>query len=193
MGITIHYQGKIRSPKLLPELIEEVQDIAIENKWKYHVFESELPAEEYGKDSFEDELYGITFTPPECEMVDFTFLSTGQLCSVVGIKIYFEDEPNDIFIEWNSVKTQFSGPQIHIILVHLLEHIATKYLTDFKVLDEGEYWETRDEKLLIQKFDLLNGILRSMESNMEMIPKKPDEDLVDYIRRIMENVQKNKD
>ncbi|WP_373494653.1 hypothetical protein [Aquiflexum sp.] len=192
MGITIHYQGKIKSPQLLPQLIEEVRDIAEENKWKYHIFESELPEEGFDKDSFEDELYGITFTPPECEMVDFTFLSSGKLCSVVG-KIYFEDEQNDIFIEWNSVKTQYAGPQIHIILVHLLEHIATKYLTDFKVIDEGEYWETRDEKLLGKKFDFLTGILRSMESNLEMIPKKPDEDLVEYIKRIMENVHKNKD
>jgi hypothetical protein len=28
MGLTVYYQGSIKSPDLLPELIEEVQDIA---------------------------------------------------------------------------------------------------------------------------------------------------------------------
>jgi len=191
MGISIHFRGKIKSPKLLPQMIEEVRDIAEENKWKYHVFKTELPEEGIGLDSFEDELYGITFSPPECEMVDFTFLSNGRLCSVVGIKIYFEDEQNDIFIQWNSVKTQFAGPQIHITLVHLLDYFSAKYFDDFEVKDEAEYWETRDEKLLQEKFNFLNGILRNFESNLEMMPKRPNESLEDYLRRIMENVNKN--
>lgn len=190
MGITIHFKGKIKSPDLLPQLIEEAKDIAVANNWKHHIFEKELPKESYGKVDFNDTLYGISFTPPKCEPVSFTFLSNGNLCSVVGIKMYFEYEQDETFISWNSFKTQYAGPEIHKILILIIDYFSKKYLIDVEVIDEADFWDTRDETILNQKFEFLGGLINSFGSQFEFVPQRDGESFEEYLKRIANNIKK---
>ncbi len=43
MGISIHYSGKIADKQKLPQLIEEVQEIATVHGWNYQVYEPTFP------------------------------------------------------------------------------------------------------------------------------------------------------
>jgi len=38
MGLCIFYSGKFKDAASLPLLVEEVKDIAVINKWNYHVY-----------------------------------------------------------------------------------------------------------------------------------------------------------
>ena len=81
MGLTIYYKGKFNPSASLSEMIEEVKDIAEIYKWKYHVFETEFPKGTFGKRNFNEEIYGISFSPPESEAVWLCFLSNGVLAN----------------------------------------------------------------------------------------------------------------
>lgn len=43
MGLSFHYSGSIAKPELLPELIEEVLDIAKIYGWKYSIYKTSFP------------------------------------------------------------------------------------------------------------------------------------------------------
>ena len=72
-----------------------------------------------------------------------------------------------------SVKTQYAGIEIHKLIIHLLKYLSGKYLQDFKVIDEGEYWETGDEKLLQDTFKRYTDLIESFASSLETYPKNP--------------------
>src|SRR5437867_2467376 len=113
MGLSFHYKGSFNPNASLPELIEEVKDIATTNNWHYHVFEKEFPAKALGKKKFNDEIYGIIFSPPKCEPVFLTFLSNGIIAPVTYLQFY------DTLKKYGpsvSVKTQYAGPETHIII-----------------------------------------------------------------------------
>lgn len=42
MGLSFHYNGRISKAELLPELIDEIQDIAKAYNWKYFVFDRQF-------------------------------------------------------------------------------------------------------------------------------------------------------
>jgi len=189
MGITLFYKGRIKSAELLPKLIEEVKDIAMANKWHYHGFNDTFPENSLGKESFDDELYGISFTPPGCETLDLVFLSNGKLASVLNFCMN-RHSPDFELIDGTFAKTQFAGFEVHKLLVHMLDHISKKYLDNFEMMDEANYWETRDEEVLRKNFELLDNLINSFQNRLETIPMNENETLEEYIRRIAENVNK---
>ncbi len=189
MGITLFYKGRLKSAELLPKLIEEAKDIAIANKWRYRVFNDQFPENSLGKESFDDELYGISFTPPECETVDLVFLSNGKMASVLNFCMN-RGTPDFDLIDGAWAKTQFAGFEVHKLLVHILDYISKKYLDNFEMMDEADYWETRDEEILQKKFEFLGNLIESYQNRLETIPMNENETLEDYIRRIAENVNK---
>ena len=69
MGLSFHYSGSIASPELLPELIEEVLDIARIYGWKNSIYETSFPNNSLsGIDDYNDEIFGVSITPSGCEM-----------------------------------------------------------------------------------------------------------------------------
>ena len=46
MGLSIHYSGRIADKNTLPQLIEEVEEIATVHGWKYSIYEREFPVSE---------------------------------------------------------------------------------------------------------------------------------------------------
>lgn len=194
MGLSFHYNGKIADPALLPGLIDEVQDIAKVHNWKYYVFDREFAKTDFGNSSHNQKVYGICFTPPGCETVDLCFLSNGRMSSVVNLKLWGEsiDPTEKEYLYMLSVKTQYASVELHQLLIQLFRYLNKKYLSDFNLYDEGDYWETNDEILLRTNFDKNLALINSIGSAFELIPKEKGEDLEAYLERIIKVIHEKK-
>jgi hypothetical protein len=173
-------------------MIEEVKDIATVYNWPYHIYETEFDTKLLDKTKYTNEIYGISLTPPKSETIKLCFLSNGRMSSVVNLKFYgnSKNKEEKKYLYMLFTKTQFAGIEVHKLVVHILKHIEKKYLLDFKVSDEGEYWENLDEKKLQQKFREYNLLLDSFSTALEMFPVNKGENMENYFLRLMEYVQK---
>ena len=188
MGISIHFNGRLKSKSSLPLLVEEVCDIVRIHKWDYHTFEKEFPKNAFGQKEFNRHLYGICFTPPGCETIDLCFLSNGKLTSVSALGYFLKTKDKTIF-KGVSVKTQFAGSSVHKLLIHLMDHLSKKYFKNFRLYDEGRYWETRDEKILDKNFKELEELLNAFGDRLEIVPIDSGESFEKYFERILRSVQ----
>ena len=154
MGLSFHYKGKLKNPFVLQKMVDEVASICKANQWEFSVLEDHFEGNSFTLKPNKDKLYGICFTPPKCETVRLSFLSNGKLCDLVNwfSKKDLEDLDTAIYLYFLSVKTQYCGPAIHKILISIFDYIQEKYLKDFEFRDEGQFWETRNEKILEDNF-----------------------------------------
>jgi len=192
MGLSIHYSGRFNSKADLSDLITEVKDIAETLNWKYKIYQEEFPFIEKGDQSYDGQLYGISFTPPECETVSICFLSNYRMSSLVHLTLYghTENPSEKDFLYMLSAKTQFAGTAIHKIIINIFRHLyKKKYLLDFELIDEGGYWETGDEKLLENKFKEYGDLLDNFSLALETISPKHGESYENYFERIMKIIE----
>lgn len=194
MGLSFHYSGSIANPDDLPELVKEVKDIADVYGWPYHIFEEKFPQNHFGRSTFNDNIYGIGITPPECESVFICFLSNGKMSGPAQIQIFAdpENEEEKKYLYILSVKTQFAGPKIHIALVHLFRYLSQKYFARFNMTDEGNYWETSDENILRENFKKYSDLLDSFSTALETQPFNTNESIEDYIIRLAQLIHEKK-
>ena len=190
MGLTIHYNGRLRTKAVLPALIEEVKDIVEIYKWGYRIYETQFPINRFGRKKVNNSLYGISFYPPECEQVDLAFLSSGELISWWGYTFYIKSliEKKPTLHVGNSVKTQYAGASIHKLLIHLFDHLSKKYFRQFKMIDEGQYWETRDEKLLNENFAFLSSLIEGFQSVLDGNRIHKGEAFDEYFKRLLTKI-----
>lgn len=192
MGLTIHYNGKLKLASSLSQLIEETKDIAQSNQWDYFVFEDAFPNDCFSKEIDRKYLYGIMITPKGSEPVCFSFLNNGKMCGILNYNhLQIDPSINGIMLYTVSVKTQFSSPDIHQKIILLLDYISSKYLKNFECCDEGKYWETRNKETLIELFERNGRLINSFSSAVEMIPKNEGENLEDYLIRLANTTHKN--
>lgn len=185
MGLSFHYKGALKNPQLLKKMIEEVTDISKANHWNYHVFEEAFPNDIFSLDSKTDFIYGICYSPPNCEPVCLTFLSSGKMCAFYNVEHskIIDEESDDYYI---SVKTQFAGFQIHKQLIILFDYLNKRYFENFDLTDEGNYWETRNEQLLEDTFKKYTHLIEGFRSLLEKIPLEENESIEEYLLRIAE-------
>jgi hypothetical protein len=167
-------------------MIEEVEEIVKAKKWEYMVFERSFPAGDFTQ-AYDEHVYGICFTPPDCEPVHLEFLSNGRLTSFIWLELWGEevDEEYRDLMYIVPVKTQFAGAEIHMRVLKILKYISRKYLLDFELCDEGEYWETEDEDLLREHFRRYDLIIGSFKAAIDCNPRNEGESAEDYIVRIV--------
>lgn len=191
MGLTIHYSGRFNEQASLSEMIEEVKDIAEIYNWKYRILEQHFCIDELGKTEYNNKIYGICFTPPECETINLCFLSNGRMSSAPNLEFFGNSTDKDYqkYLYMLSVKTQFAGSATHKLIIHLLKYLNKKYFSEFKVIDEGNYWDTGDEKILEETFEKYTALLDSFGAALETIPLKSEETFEDYFKRIMQIIQ----
>jgi hypothetical protein len=181
MGLSFHYKGSFNTKASLSELIDEVTDVAVTNNWTYHIFEKEFSPKELGKKKFNDKMYGIVFSPPKCEPVFISFLSNGIIAGTTYLQFY------DTLKKYGpsvSVKTQYAGPEAHMLVINLLKYLAPKYFVNFELYDEGEYWETGSEEKLRACFQRLSFLLDSFATALENTTRKKGESVEDAIKRV---------
>jgi hypothetical protein len=193
MGLSIHYSGNFKQGASLNEMIVEVKDLAESYHWKYHIFKKEFPDNSLGKSDYENELYGICFSPPECEPIFLCFLSNGMLSSPIDIQFnsVYAENPNSEYLGLISTKTQFAGIEIHKKIILLLDYLSNKYLENFTLSDEGQFWETRDESLLKEIFKRYETLLDLFALGLENIQKNKGESIEDFIERVASQLGNN--
>jgi len=187
MCLTFHYSGSFKKDASLPELIDEVKDIAEINHWDYEIYETQFPHNTFGADAFNDRIYGISFNAAGSEPVWLSFLSNGRLSTPDLLQYYGhpEDPADQKHLYLVSTKTQHAGIAVHMVIINLLKYLDSKYLTGFKVYDEGQYWETGDESLLEDVFKRFNTSVDIFGHAVESNAKLPDESYEEYFKRIL--------
>ena len=182
MGITIHYKGKIDDVEMIDNLIYEISDICNDMGWDSTIIKKEK------NDINHPPIKGIIFTIHKgCEVVGFIFDDNGFLRAPISIQYYDESDKYQLIV---SVKTQFSSPDIHVVLIKLLKYIKSKYISNLEVTDEGEYLETSDMERLKYLFDFLDNKINMfrdiLDGNKEIFSKSDSPELIaDKIEKLL--------
>lgn len=178
MGLSIHYSGHISEDNLIKPLTEEVVDICNELEWNVMKFN-------------DDEIEGVSFWPENSEPIFLTFNRDGRILSPKNImvkEIYDDIRSDNSLFFTTSTKTQFAGVKSHIGIIKLLRHLSKKYMKNFVLSDEGQYWESNDEEILIEQFRKYNEALNFCKEALMDISSSPEisgESLVDKIERLL--------
>jgi hypothetical protein len=113
------------------------------------------------------------------------------MCSPVNLMnkdIYEENDLDRELLYTTSTKTQYAGPDAHIAVIKLLRYLKVKYFSAFELNDEGMYWETMDEKVLLGQFAkyefLLNAVADAL-SEMKAVPGETAASLADKIEKML--------
>jgi hypothetical protein len=177
MTLSIHYSGYLREEEILDLLMEEVADICQTLSWASHTFDDK-------------NIKGICLSPKGSEPVFLTFNAEGRTLSPVDIIV--SDIYDGVRFDKDSkftiiTKTQNAGADAHMAIIKLLKYISSKYLKHFTLFDGGNYWETGDEKVLLQQFaryeaalDAFTDVLKGMHS----VHDESVESLADRLERI---------
>lgn len=187
MGLSFHYSGAFKNNASLSDMIEEVKDIAQVNQWKYTVYEKEFPKADVEKDTHNQNIYGISFNPPECEPVFLCFLSNRRMSSPPHLEMYGRSTKQDErkYLYMLSVKTHYAGIHVHKRVIDLLKYLNEKYFDELKVSDEGQYWETGDDELLEKIFKRYYEVHDIVGNALEKNSRMPNESFEDYFQRIL--------
>jgi hypothetical protein len=194
MGLSFHYSGRIAQPELLSDLILEVKEIAKVYKWNYTIFEQQFPEKSTYISEYDQNIYGISFTPPGCETVSLCFLSNGRMSDAIHLKFFgkTETQPEQKYLYMLFVKTQYAGFETHKFLIQLFRYLNKKYFASFVLIDEGEYWETNDEAILKFNFKRNADLIESFTSTMENFKKEPGEKIESYLERLLNYISDKK-
>ena len=165
MGLSIHYRGRLDDLGRLGALCDDLADIADAMKWPWTRLDEDwgrpasarLVASADGC-SIEGHLplKGIVLTVhPACESLRLLFDREGDLRDPITMIMILHGDisPEDACV---SVKTQFSSPAVHVTLIKLLRYLKKRYISDLELLDEGDYWQTGDERALTEKMSFLS-------------------------------------
>jgi len=193
MGLSIHYSGSFNPSASMEEMIGEVVEIVKVYHWEHAIFETRFP--EGGFDEpYNEKIYGIIFSPPCCEPVFLTFLSNGRMSNDTHLRFFgnSSDEQEQKYLYMLSTKTQYTGIKTHMLIIHLLKYLTNKYLQEFRLTDEGNYWETGDEKLLEATFNRYNDLVNSVADALETFPFKTGETMEEYLSRLISRVNKKR-
>lgn len=194
MGLTIHYNGCFKEEGSLSEMIEEVKEIADVYKWEYMIYESNFPESSLRNADYNQNIYGISVVPPQCEPLYLCFLSNGRMSSYTNLKFWgrFDNDEESPYLTMLSTKTQYAGLEIHKLIIHLLKYLSEKYFRELNVIDETYYWETGDEKILEERFKLFESLLDQVWFGLNNFPKDDDETFETYFERLLKLIHLKK-
>jgi hypothetical protein len=168
MGVTIHFEGKLKSERAYDDLLASISAIASRQKWSTEVIE---PTEKTLLRTRDEEEWD--YTGP-----------------VKGMIVYLHEDCDPIRLEFDRdlyiqefVKTQFAGVECHLRVIDLLRSIQPLF-HELKVEDEGEFWETNDRAILEAHLDTVHGMIeefRRKNPAAQFKVKEPDGRIIDLI------------
>jgi hypothetical protein len=218
MGLSFHYKGRLTNAEQLPQLVAEVEDICGIMGWQVTVFEPQYPDDNFVSPIDQND-YGILFSPPKCEPVSLVFDSEGRIYTpwmkeilikhlagevkVITVKLNLDDEDpkpeiSEEVEEFDplelvysiSVKTQFSGAESHVKLMELLRYLSDKYLTEFKMHDESDYWNTRNADKLHEKMNKINQFMDTFHDMIEEQNIKTPKEFIEFLKLLGKQIKK---
>jgi len=201
MGLTFHYRGKLREATLLPALVEEVEDICQVLGWKIQLFSS----------VYENNTFVKSSNDPKCDPVILCFDGEGTIwvpwlkdilkanidggIKVITVQLDLTEgnkdpiisesnqsfEPNNL-VHQVHVKTQDAGSEMHIKVVELLRYLSEKYLKEFELDDEGDYFDTRDISVLDYRNASLHDFIDKFQDLLSDKKINSAEDFIKLLR-----------
>ena len=91
------------------------------------------------------------------------------------------DETERNYLYFNFTKTQYAGPEIHKMIIGIFSYIVDNYLTDFQLIDEAQYWETKDEPLMKENFRRNAALIQGFTEALRENTKREGEDVETYL------------
>ena len=147
MGVTVHYEGCLRSPLQLENMINAVVGYAEGRGWFNRRIDGDatdlLRIIDEKEFYYSGPVFGVELRPHT---------------DAEPLRFEFDDE---MFLQ-DFCKTQFAGAGTHIAVIELLDLIEP-YFVELRVEDEGEYWNFRDETRLNQHLDTINRMLKEIK------------------------------
>jgi len=135
LGVTVHFEGRLKGPEALGSLLNLVEKTARAKTWLTEKFENSV----------------VTLSRVRADDEEWDYIGPTK-----GIILYLHEDCDPVRLEFDQdfyiqefVKTQFAGAHSHIELIALLRDLK-QFFDDFKVEDEGEYWETGSEAVLTE-------------------------------------------
>ena len=133
MGVTIHFEGRLKSEHDYDDVMSKATDFAKKNKMISKKFENEEK---------------VLLRVRNDEEWDYKGLSR-------GIRIEPAENCDPLNLEFDAdnyiqeyCKTQFADINTHVAIIDFLKTLTPNF-EDLKVVDEGEYWETGNKETLI--------------------------------------------
>lgn len=186
MSITIFAWGRIECTGDIPSLIDELKRVAGEYNWKYHVIDDDfatLPHAELTRREGDDSaaviegslgLKGIILNvDPGAEPLAILFDRSGVLTDM--LQQVFWIHSNGQGERFTMCKTQFASIDSHIRVIELLDSLKQRYIPDLVINDEGDYWVSRDRRILAEKRIVLGHCLRHAERVIAGIENSGDD------------------
>jgi hypothetical protein len=137
MGVTINFEGKLKSETDYQKVLKTSEEFAKENQMPFTFFEESEKLLQRVKDEEDWDYVGKT----------------------KGIRIQPDENSDPLLLEFDKdnyiqeyCKTQFADIEIHIKIIGFLRNIET-FFDKLIIFDEGEYWETNNVELLQEHID----------------------------------------
>ena len=154
MGVTIHFEGKLKSEEDFNKVMEIATNFAVSNNMTHNYFEDENKILGRVKDEEEWEYEGPT---------KGLFIQPDDNTEYLNLEF-----DKDLYVQ-EFCKTQFADPSVHILIVDLLRQIQPHF-EKLNVEDEGEYWETSDLIKLQANMDACFEMMEeAREENKDLI------------------------
>lgn len=181
MGLTIHYQGGIDRTDLISKLICELEDIAGSMAWKLQRVEESESGMQFR---------GVILSPSDhCESLCFIFDRNGRLRCLADL-VLGQIEPTETS-GYCATKTQFASVDTHIWIIGLLKYLKKHYMSDLKVTDEGEFWETDDRAGLVAKKQFLQSVIDQFAEGLQSEDFQGNPQSLGDIVAHLENIARN--
>jgi len=174
MSITIFASGNIERTDDIPRLIDDLKRVAGEQNWRYHVIDDDfdthpnavLTPPNSGDQAAVIEgslgLKGIVMNVgPGAEPFAILFDRSGVLTDMLQQISWIQSNGQDE--RFTMCKTQFAGIDSHIRVIEVLDSLKQSYIPNLVVNDEGDYWDSRDRRILAEKRIFLGKCLRHTE------------------------------
>jgi hypothetical protein len=168
MGVTIHFEGRVKGATAYSLLIDELREFAASHDWPTEEISqshTSLKRVRYEQNwDYSGPTFGLQLLPHEdCDPLRFEF-----------DKDYYLQE---------FVKTQFAGVATHLAIIELFRRIQP-FFDSLKIEDEGEFWDTPDESALERHISRCNEVLRDVlakNSKAKGPVRLPNGRIADYI------------
>lgn len=152
MGITIHFEGQLKSKPAFEQLVFTARKWAASEGWPI----SDIPREHRILKRVKNEA--------DWDYSGFTEgLELQPHQNAEPLRLEFDE---NLYIQ-EYIKTQFAGPEVHLQVVAFLKDIQPCF-SELTVIDEGEFWESENMQRLI---DLMEGCNRGLNDILTKNPK----------------------
>src|SRR5688572_4662199 len=149
MGVTIYFEGKLKSQADFDKVMTLSRTFAIEHTIPY---------------SAVDEIYKVLHRVRDGQAWDYEGPTK-------GLRLQPDENADPLWIEFDKdlymqeyCKTQFAGATVHMKIIQLLRQISP-FFEYLHIRDEGAYWESNNKQLLEQHF--INFYTAAEEAKLE--------------------------